>query len=261
MAGKKQPTTLAERDLPHSLDAEKALLGAILVHQEHYDTAAALLKPEQFYRDAHRRLFLAMAILRHEHIGIDFVTIKNQLLCSGTLDEVGGPAYVSSLASGVPKATNVKHYAGIIAEKAALRDLIAAANQILTKAYDAEEPASVIVSEADRALLALHGRGGDGHLRALSDTAGTRFKSLEWRVEHKGELRGLDTGYPAINEITLGLRAGALDTIAARPSIGKAQPLDSSVLLSTGQWVKMGDLRVGDELASADGEPSFVTGI
>ena len=261
MAGKKQPTPIAERDLPHNLDAEKALLGAILVHQEHYDTAAALLKPEQFYRVAHQRIFTAMGTLRAQTIDVEFVTLKAELLRAGDLDEVGGPAYISSLASGVPRATNVKHYASLIAEAAALRDLIGAANQILTKAYDAEEPASVIVSEADRALLALQGRGGDGHLRALSDTAVTRFKSLEWRVEHKGELRGLDTGYPAINEITLGLRAGDLDIIAARPSIGKAQPLDSSVLLSTGQWVKMGDLRVGDELASADGEPSFVTGI
>jgi len=211
-----------ERTLPSNLEAETSILGAILVHNDTFDTAAGLVKPEHFFRVAHQRIFTAMATLRQQKTAIDLVTLKNELGRVGDLNEVGGPAYISSLASGVPRSTNLKFYASIVVEKAHLRDLIMAANKMLTAAYEAEEPASVIVSEADRALLALQGRGGHSESRALSDTASTRFKTMEWRVEHCGQLRGIDTGYKSINDLTSGLRPGNLDIIAARPSVGKS---------------------------------------
>lgn len=209
-----------ERSLPHSLDAERSVLGAILVHNDAFETALSLLTPTQFYRKPHRQIFAAMTTLRQQQVVVDYVTLKEELARVGHLDEVGGPSYIASLGDGVPRATNVQYYAGIVAEKATLRALIDTANTIRTAAYEAERPASDLVSEADRALLALHGHGA-GQMRSLADTSGTRFTELEWRVEHKGELRGVTTGYQSIDELTLGLRAGDLDIIAARPSVGK----------------------------------------
>lgn len=210
----------AERVLPHNLEAERAVLGAILVNNDAYDTTVSLLNPQQFYRDAHRRIFLAMMRLAAKQVAIDFVTVKEDLGRTGELGDVGGPVYIASLADGVPRAMNVKYYAGIVKEKSTLRNLIYAANKILTAAYEADQPASAVVSEADRALLALQGHGVSP-MQALSETTSQRFTELEWRVAHKGELRGVTTGYQSINDLTLGLRAGDLDIIAARPSIGK----------------------------------------
>ena len=98
----------AERTLPHNLEAERSVLGAILVQNDAFNMAAQVLKSEDFYRDAHRRIFDCMAALSERSHAIDFVTLKEELSRSGNLDEVGGPAYVASLADGVPRATNVE---------------------------------------------------------------------------------------------------------------------------------------------------------
>ena len=214
-----QPAT--DRTLPHNLEAERAVLGAIIVHNDALETVGASLAASSFYRDSHRRIFAAILRLQAQRVAVDFVTLKEALARSGDLDAAGGPAYIASLTDGVPRSTNVRHYCGIVAEKAALRDLVYAANAMLTAAYEADRPASVIVSEADRALLALHGHG-TSHMRSMAETSSSRFAELEWRVAHKGELRGVTTGYQSINDLTLGLREGDLDIVAARPSIGKS---------------------------------------
>jgi replicative DNA helicase len=114
----------AERTLPHNLEAERSVLGAILVHNDAFNLAAQSIDSDDFYRDAHRRIFDRMVALNERHEAIDFVTLKEELARAGELDEVGGPAYVASLADGVPRATNVEYYARIVKEKATLRNLI-----------------------------------------------------------------------------------------------------------------------------------------
>lgn len=215
-----------ERGLPASNEAERSVLGAILVHNDAYEAVGTLLTPQAFYRDAHRRIWTAMARLLDHAIGVDFVTLTEELRRTGDLDDVGGPAYLSSLADGMPRSVNAKQYVEIVREKARLRDVIFTANRMLSDAYEAQDSAEDLIARADRALLAL--RGSNGHaLQTLADTAAERFQVLEWRVEHRGELRGIDTGFsgsaewPSINELTLGLRAGHLIVLAARPSIGK----------------------------------------
>jgi replicative DNA helicase len=138
-------TVPGERTLPHNLEAECSILGAILVHNEAYAVAAQLLEPRDFYRDAHRRIFERMGALQQRSEVVDFVTLKEELSRGGELDEVGGPAYISSLADGVPRATNVEFYARIVKEKAALRAVIYQANATLTAAYEGDEPASRLV--------------------------------------------------------------------------------------------------------------------
>src|SRR6266446_4757666 len=112
------PETLAtaERTLPHNLDAERSVLGAILVDNDAFNLAAQVLDSGDFFRDAHRRIFERMIALNERHDAIDFITLKEELQRGGDLDAVGGPAYVASLADSVPRATNVEYYAKIVKE-------------------------------------------------------------------------------------------------------------------------------------------------
>src|ERR671925_2078456 len=135
----------AERPLPHNLEAERSVLGAILLHNDAFNLAAEVIDAQDFYRDAHRRIFDKMVKLAERGAAIDLVTLKEELGRSGDLDEVGGPAYIAALVDGVPRSMNVEHYARIIKEKATLRSLIFSANRIVATAYDAEEEADVIL--------------------------------------------------------------------------------------------------------------------
>src|SRR6187549_1745523 len=148
-------TAVAERTLPHNLEAERSVLGAILLHNDAFNIAAEAIDTADFYRDAHRRIFDKMVKLAESGEAIDLVTLKEALNRSGDLDEVGGPAYIAALVDGVPRSANVEHYARIIKEKATLRNLIFSANKILTTAYDAEDDANVILDQAEGAIFAI----------------------------------------------------------------------------------------------------------
>src|SRR5436309_5973643 len=130
---------VAERTLPHNLEAERSVLGAILLHNDAFNLAAEVIDSRDFFRDAHRRIFEKMIALAERGNAIDLVTLKEELGRSGEIDEVGGPAYIAALVDGVPRSTNVELYARIIKEKATLRNLIFSANRILTNAYEAEQ--------------------------------------------------------------------------------------------------------------------------
>lgn len=146
---------VAVRTLPHNLEAERSVLGAILLHNDAFNTAAEVIDSNDFFRDAHRRIFDKMVRLAERGDAIDLVTLKEELTRSSDLDEVGGPAYISALVDGVPRSTNVEHYARIIKEKATLRSLIYSANKILTNAYEAEEEADTILDQAESAIFAI----------------------------------------------------------------------------------------------------------
>lgn len=208
--------------LPHSLDAERSVLGAILVHNDAYEVATRLITATAFYRDAHQRIFKAMAELVDERrVVVDFVTLKEELIRRGDLDEVGGAVYIASLADGVPRSTNVKYYAGIVKEKAALRALIYAANKILTDAYAAEETAGEIITRADRELLDVQNAHVSGRMGQIADSTGSIIEDFDYRAAHRGMLTGVDTGFTSINELTFGWQAGDLVVLAGRPSFGK----------------------------------------
>ena len=214
-------TKKADDVLPHSLEAERSVLGAILIHNAAYEQVSALLKPADFYRDAHRRIYAGMVRLLERPGGcVDPVTLKDDLERVGDLEEVGGAVYIGALTDGVPRSTNVEHYAGIVRERALYRALIQAANKLLVRAYEAEEPATALLAAADRALVNLQ-RNAIGRMRDLSGSSMDLLTDLEYRVAHRGELTGIDTGFKSINEITMGWQPGEMIVLAARPSIGK----------------------------------------
>src|SRR5947208_7981435 len=146
------PDGVAERTLPHNLEAERSVLGAVLLHNDAFNLAAEVIDAQDFYRDAHRRIFDKMVKLAERGDPIDLVTLKEELGRSGDLDEVGGPAYITALVDGVPRSTNVEHYARIIKEKETLRSLIYSAKKILATAYAGGEEAVVILDTAEHAI-------------------------------------------------------------------------------------------------------------
>lgn len=209
-----------DRTMPHNLDAERSVLGAILLHNDAYEVAAKILTPGDFFRDAHRRVFLAMARLLDVANGaVDLLTLTEELERRGDLTEVGRP-YLNALIDGVPRSTNVDHYAGIVKEKSLHRALIAVANKILTAAYDAEDAPHEIITRADHALIELAEEETAGLQSLRASTSGV-LERLEFRHANRGQVTGLPTGFKSIDDQTLGWQPGDLIVIGARPSIGK----------------------------------------
>ena len=222
----------AERTLPHNLEAERSVLGAILVHNDAFNQAAQVIDARDFYRDAHRRIFDKMVALNERNQAIDFVTLKEELSRAGDLDDVGGPAYVASLADGVPRATNVEYYARIVKEKSTLRNLIFAANKILSSAYDAGEESDLVLDDAESAIFAV----AEDRLKAgfipMRDLVKESFPKIEQLFEQKRLITGVPTGFVDLDEMTRGFQPGDLVIVAARPSMGK-----TSLVLNIAQYV------------------------
>jgi len=214
-------TTVVERTLPHNLEAERSVLGAILIQNDAYNMAAELLRPEDFYRDAHRRIFDKIIALAERRTAVDFVTLKEELVRAGELDAVGGPAYIASLVDGVPRATNVEYYAKIVKEKSILRNLIGAANTILQDAYEADQDAAEILDRAEHSIFQIaEGRIRTGFI-SLYDIAQDSVEAIQKAHEEKQLITGVPTGFHDLDRLTSGLQRGDLIIIASRPSMGK----------------------------------------
>jgi replicative DNA helicase len=225
-------TTVVERTLPHNLEAERSVLGAILIQNDAYNMAAELLRPEDFYRDAHRRIFDKIIALAERRTAVDFVTLKEELVRAGELDAVGGPAYIASLVDGVPRATNVEYYAKIVKEKSILRNLIGAANTILQDAYEADQDAAEILDRAEHSIFQIaEGRIRTGFI-SLYDIAQDSVEAIQKAHEEKQLITGVSTGFHDLDRLTSGLQRGDLIIIASRPSMGK-----TSLALNMAQYV------------------------
>src|SRR5580765_6649226 len=223
---------VANRTLPHNLEAERSVLGAILLHNDAFNFAAEVIDAKDFFRDAHRRIFDKMVRLQDKGDAIDLVTLKEELTRAGELDEVGGPAYIAALVDGVPRSTNVEHYARIIKEKATLRNLIYSANKILTNAYEGGEEADVILDQAEHAIFAIADdkvRDGFGSLRDLAQSS---LETIEKLHSRKELVTVVPTGFTDLDEMTSGLQSSDLVIVAARPSMGK-----TSLVLNIAQHV------------------------
>jgi replicative DNA helicase len=225
-------TAAAERTLPHNLEAERSVLGAILIDNESYNIAAAVIDARAFFRDAHRRVFERMIDLAERSQPIDLVTLKEELERAGDLEEVGGPAYIASLVDGVPRATNVEYYAKIVKEKATLRSLIFSANKILSNAYEADQEADLILDEAESAIFAVAEDRVKAGFIAMRDLVKDSFPKIEQLFEHKSFITGIATGFSEIDKLTRGFQRGDLIIVAARPSMGK-----TSLVLNIAQHV------------------------
>ena len=210
-----------DRTLPHNLEAEKCVLGAILINNPSFNQAAEVIDAQDFFRDAHRRIFDKMVALQERSEPVDLVTLKDELTRSGDLDDVGGPAYIASLTDGVPRSANVEYYAKIVKEKSTLRRLIQSATEVLGRAYDAEEDADELLDQAERSIfqIAEH-RLRSGFVR-VGEMVDKGYELIEKLQQHKGLVTGVPSGFVELDEMTSGFQRSDLVIVAARPSMGK----------------------------------------
>ena len=214
-------TPVSERSLPHNLEAEKAVLGAVLIDNEQFDRAAELIDSPDFYRHAHQQIFDKMVSLSDRDEVIDLVTLKEELNRAGNLNEVGGPAYIAALVDGVPKSTNVEYYAKIVKEKATLRSLIGSANKILTTAYQDEVEPEVQLDQAESEIFQIaDGRLTEG-FQSLKDLVPGGIETLEKLENQQGGFTGVPSGFTDLDRYTSGFQPSDLVIIAARPAMGK----------------------------------------
>ncbi|MCC6198457.1 MAG: replicative DNA helicase, partial [Burkholderiales bacterium] len=250
---------------PHSLEAEQSILGGLLLDNEAADRIGDLVYEEDFYSDAHRVIYRHIVALAGEGKPVDVVTLSEALASAQKLDYVGGLAYLGVLVANVPSAANIRHYAQIVRERSILRQLAATAGEIADSAYNPlGRNARNVLDEAEAKVLHIAEQGGRGQrtytpLKDLLVGAVERIETL-YNRDNPSDVTGVATGFADLDKETAGLQPGDLIIVAGRPSMGKAQPLSAKVLGPRG-WKAMGELEVGDAIASVDGTPSIVTGV
>lgn len=211
----------SERSLPHNLEAERCVLGAILIQNDAFNQAAELIDADDFFRDAHRRVFDKMVDLNERGEVIDLVTLKNELARSGELEGVGGPAYIAGLVDGVPRSTHVGYYAHIVKEKSTRRKIIFAANEILETAHTAEGEADTVLDRAEQAIFRIADDSVHTGFVALHDLVESSHTTIDKLQAGEGVVTGIPSGFVDLDKLTRGFQASDLVLVAARPSMGK----------------------------------------
>ena len=212
---------LIERVPPQNLEAEQAVLGAMLIEKEAIARVTELLKGGDFYREAHRLIFEAMLDLYNRNEAVDMITVIELLKREDNLEKVGGIAYVTSLANSVPTAANVHYHAKIVEEKALLRQLIQTSTQIAALGYEGSEEVSQIVDQAEKMILEVSNRRIGGDFTPIKSIVLDAFGKIEQLYESRGGITGLATGFKDLDRLTSGLQNSDLILVAARPSMGK----------------------------------------
>lgn len=207
---------------PHNLEAERAVLGALLTGNDIYDSISTIVNREDFYRDGHRVIYEALQNIIHANRRADFVLLTEELTRMNKLEAVGGIAYITSLANDSSAAYNVEEHARIISEKAQLRRLIDAGNKIVGMSYAGEEEAQAIINEAEQLVLSVSGQiKADSTFTPIGLVAEMTINRLGELQNYGDALTGLSTGFRDLDEVTNGLQRSDLILVAARPSMGK----------------------------------------
>jgi replicative DNA helicase len=239
-----------ERPLPQNLDAERSILGAILLDNHALNTAIENIKAEDFFLEQHRRVFNQMIALGEAQQAIDLVTLTESLHRVGELESSGGAPYLAALADGMPRVSNVEHYARIVREKALLRNLIHATHNIQQRALEGEDGADTILDNAESSIFALAEDRLKSGLIPVKDIVRDNFERLE-RIFREGKsITGVSTGYTELDKLLSGLQPSELLILAARPSQGKtalALNLAENISIRSGSPVAFFSLEMSKE--------------
>jgi replicative DNA helicase len=209
------------KGLPSNVDAERSVLGAILLDNAAYNQAASHLTPDDFFLDSHRRLFARIMGLADRSRPIDLVTLCEDLMQNSELEAVGGAGYISSLTDGLPRYANIEHYAKIVKDKALLRRLIQISNAITARCLEGAEEAEEVLDAAESMVLSIgEQRVREGFVH-FGDIFRNSFKSIDALHDRGKRVTGLETGFRAFDDLTRGLQPSDLIIFAARPSMGK----------------------------------------
>lgn len=240
-----------DRGLPASPDAERSILGGILLDNHLQNEAAAALQPEHFYLDSHRRIYQRMLDLNEFGKPIDIISLAEELSRYKELESVGGVAYLTSLTDGVPRRQSIEHYIRLVRDKAMLRSLIHAANGMISNALGQEDEATEILDSAEAALFQLTEARVGQDLMALKDIVKESFPGgLDALYEAGRRITGVETHYTDLDELTSGLQPSDLVIVAARPSMGKtalAINIAENVSIIGGQPVAIFSLEMSRE--------------
>ncbi len=207
--------------LPHSDEAERSVLGAVLLDNHQFHRAAELLGAASFYSPRHQKIFQAMQALAEAGRAIDLVTLKDQLERTRDLEACGGPAYLASLVDGVPRSANVEYYAEIVKDKAVRRQLLRAAHSIVDAASGPEGTADQLLDMAEGEIFRVAGERLRSGFRPLSAIAAEGLKVIEGLTQRREVVTGIPTGLTQLDEMTAGLHPADLVILAARPAMGK----------------------------------------
>ena len=206
---------------PHDVEAEKSVLGAMMLEREVIFDVMQILRAEDFYMPSHGDIYQGILSVNNTGGAVDLITLSDALTRSGKLESVGGVEYLAHLTTSVGLISNASSYAAIVKEKALLRDLIRTSDETISDAYGERKSASDILSRAEEEIFRISQERSDRDLRAISGIVGEAFERIQEMNMKGGGLTGVTTGYQDLDRELSGLQASDLVLLAARPSMGK----------------------------------------
>jgi len=222
------------RTPPQSIEAEVCVLGAMILHAPAIDIVVQINQADHFFRPAHQLIYQTLIEMREAGKPIDLVLLRDELVRSKQLDQIGGVEYIADLAQGVPNAANAEYYANIVRNKAMLRQLIVAGTEIVQEAYDSRDEAAQIVDQAEDRVFQIASQHIGDQAVPLKGLLHQTFENLE---KHDGQLlTGIASGYHALDDLTSGFQPSEMIILAARPSMGK-----TSLLLNILEYMSVVD--------------------
>lgn len=245
---------------PQDIDAEKSLLGAIMLSNEMLPEILTFLRPTDFYDKNHEKIFKSIIDLYDQHKPIDLLTLTSELRSKKKLKEIGGATYLAELSNFVPAAAHAKAYAEIIEKTSVRRRLIKAGTDIASKAYEDDADADELVGKAEKDLFEVSDKIIRSDYVAMGDLLADAFDRIEDLQKNKGALRGLKTGFRDLDNITAGFQKGDLIVIGARPAMGKTT-LAQNLAYNIADINKRGVLFFSMEMAANEIIDRMISGV
>lgn len=216
-----EQVVVPDKMVPHNVEAEQAVLGALLIDPDAVYKVNTFLRADDFYVEKHRWIYEGILTLHEQHMAVDLVTLCDELERRERLAEVGGAAYITSLINATPTALNVEHYGHIVERTSTLRRLIGAAGEIAALAYQDTDDVDEVVDRAEQILFGVSQRRVARDLVPIRDVISEYYDRVDYLYRHKGETIGIPTGFRNIDKLLGGLQRSDLIIVAARPGMGK----------------------------------------
>ena len=212
---------MIDRVPPQNIEAEQAVLGAMMIDKEAISKATEILRENDFYRQDHRAVYQVIVDLFSKNQAVDMVTVTEALKREGKLEDVGGIQFITYLANAVPTAANITYHAKIVEEKSLLRQLISVSTQIAGSGYEGSEDVNTLLDNAERMILGVSERKISRDFAPIKEVVMSAVDRIDELYNKKGGITGIATGFIDFDRLTSGLQASDLILIAARPSMGK----------------------------------------
>ncbi len=232
--------TASDRSLPHNLDVEKQVLGAMMLDVDALHTAHSILGESAFYQPNHQKIYDALVEVASKGIAIDLMTLTDALERKGELANVGGAFYLAELAQSVATSANVEYHAAIVRERALRRKLIRECSMAIQDAYDSGDDATEILSRAESRIFQISQQRTDRAFDLVGKYLDAAIEKVQQAHQHQGALTGLETGFGDFDKLTSGLQSSDLIVLAARPSVGK-----TSLVMNIAENVSLNGIPVG----------------